>query len=69
MLRVYAPMYRLLSLNVFSLSQNYPNPFNSVTKIKFSIPGISDVRLKVFDVLGKQVELLANGEVYPDFMK
>lgn len=49
----------------YSLSQNYPNPFNSVTKIKFSIPRISDVRLEVYDVLGKQVELLTNSEYEP----
>jgi hypothetical protein len=51
----------------YSLSQNYPNPFNSVTNIKFTIPRISDVRLEVFDVLGKQVELLVNSEYNPGY--
>ena len=51
----------------YSLSQNYPNPFNSVTHIQFTIPRISDVRLEVFDVLGKQVELLVNSEYNPGY--
>ena len=45
----------------FSLSQNYPNPFNPVTNINFSIPVNSDVRLAVYDMLGREVSLLANG--------
>jgi hypothetical protein len=51
----------------YSLSQNYPNPFNSVTKIKFSIPRNSDVRLEIYDMLGRQVELLVNREYNPGF--
>ena len=51
----------------YSLSQNYPNPFNLVTRIKFSVPRISDLKLEVFDVLGKSVAVLANGEYNPGF--
>jgi hypothetical protein len=46
----------------FSLSQNYPNPFNPTTNISFSIPTSGDVRLAVFDAMGRQVALLANGK-------
>jgi hypothetical protein len=46
----------------FSLSQNYPNPFNPSTKIKYSIPQSSNVVIKVFDILGNEIELLANEE-------
>ena len=44
----------------YELSQNYPNPFNPVTKINFSIQKNGFVTLKVFDVLGREVENLVN---------
>jgi hypothetical protein len=44
----------------YSLSQNYPNPFNPATNIKYSIKQQSQVSLKVYDVLGKEVESLVN---------
>jgi hypothetical protein len=44
----------------YKLYQNYPNPFNPVTKIKYSIPKGSQVIIKVYDVLGKEVSTLVN---------
>ena len=44
----------------FSLHQNYPNPFNPTTNIKFDIPVNSDVRLSVYNTLGKEVAVLIN---------
>lgn len=44
----------------FILEQNYPNPFNPVTSIKFSVPNEADVKLTVYDLLGKEVILLVN---------
>lgn len=44
----------------FQLSQNYPNPFNPVTEIKYSIGKASNVSIKVYDVMGREVAELIN---------
>ncbi|MCX6149091.1 MAG: SBBP repeat-containing protein [Ignavibacteriales bacterium] len=46
---------------VFSLSQNYPNPFNPSTVIKYGLPGISNVQIKIYNLVGQEVESLVNG--------
>jgi len=51
----------------FSLSQNYPNPFNPSTKISFAIPTQELVTIKIYDVLGRQVETLANETKSPGY--
>lgn len=47
----------------YELYQNFPNPFNPVTQINFTIPEKLFVSLKVYDVLGKEVKTLINGEL------
>ena len=46
----------------FLLSQNFPNPFNPSTKIRYSVPQSSTVVIKVFDILGNEIETLVNEE-------
>ena len=46
----------------YSLSNNFPNPFNPSTKIRYSILEKSKVSIKVFDILGKEIETLVNEE-------
>jgi hypothetical protein len=47
----------------YELSQNYPNPFNPVTNIEFSIPEKTNVSLKIYDVSGREVKTMVNGEM------
>jgi hypothetical protein len=46
----------------FRLMQNYPNPFNPTTTIEFQLAIESNVSLKIFDLLGREVASLINNE-------
>ena len=49
----------------FSLDQNYPNPFNSSTTIKFSIATTANVKLKIYDMLGREAVTLIDRQYKP----
>ena len=47
----------------YNLKQNYPNPFNPLTKIKFTIPEATFIKITVFDILGKEINTLFEEEI------
>jgi hypothetical protein len=51
--------------NEILISQNYPNPFNPTTNISYTLPITSNVVIKVFDILGREVTTLVNKEQLP----
>ena len=44
----------------YSLGQNYPNPFNSRTVVSFSLPVDSKISIKVYDLMGREIQTLVN---------
>lgn len=58
---LYRASYSVSDIEIqydFSLSQNYPNPFNSFTNINYSISNPSFVQIKIYDVLGRELETI-----------
>jgi hypothetical protein len=66
---VYVPVDEKENLlpSEYSLMQNYPNPFNPVTNIKYSIVKASNVKIKIYDILGNEVRTLVNDFHQPGF--
>ncbi len=49
------------AINNFELKQNYPNPFNPSTTISWQMPSSGLVTIKLFNILGKEVQTIVNG--------
>jgi len=49
----------------FRLGQNYPNPFNPTTAISYQLAAVSEVKLTVYDMLGREVAVLVNEKKGP----
>ena len=49
----------------FALHQNYPNPFNPTTQIRFSVGTYGNASLRVFDMLGREIATIVNGQMQP----
>lgn len=47
-------------LTEYQLYQNYPNPFNPETRIRFALPNTSEIKIKVYDILGKEIQEIIN---------
>ncbi|MEO8398429.1 MAG: FlgD immunoglobulin-like domain containing protein, partial [Ignavibacteriaceae bacterium] len=52
----------IISLPSFQLYQNFPNPFNPATTIKFSIQKKQFIKLRIFDLLGREIKTLIDEE-------
>jgi hypothetical protein len=48
----------------YVLHENFPNPFNPETQIRFSLGGQENVKLVIYDIMGRQVRTLANGDSF-----
>jgi hypothetical protein len=51
----------------FEIQQNYPNPFNGLTIIRFQIPEITPVTIKIFNVMGQEIAKLIDDELDPGY--
>ena len=53
----------------FALFQNYPNPFNATTTLHYDIPEPADVKIVIYDILGRRVKELVNQTQYYGYKK
>jgi parallel beta-helix repeat protein len=53
----------------FGLDQNYPNPFNPTTTIAYELPALSQVTIRIYDVLGHELRTIVNGEQKPGYYR
>ena len=46
--------------NEYTIHQNYPNPFNPSTTLRYALPEQSDVKITIYDMIGRKVKTLVN---------
>ncbi|MEI7485012.1 MAG: T9SS type A sorting domain-containing protein, partial [Ignavibacteriota bacterium] len=51
--------------SAYSLSQNYPNPFNPRTVIRFQLSVVGLTALKIYDIMGREIQTLVNEKLQP----
>jgi len=49
----------------YKLFQNYPNPFNPATILRFQVPANGNVKIIIYDILGREITTLVNDELKP----
>jgi hypothetical protein len=47
---------------VYALHQNYPNPFNPTTRLRYDLPKDTDVRITIYDIMGREIRALVNSQ-------
>jgi hypothetical protein len=50
-----------ITIDEYFIEQNYPNPFNPATIIKYNLPEDSEVSIKIYDALGKEIDSITTG--------
>jgi hypothetical protein len=50
----------IVTPEVFALHQNYPNPFNPTTTLRYDLPEDSQVKIMIYDLMGREVKSLVN---------
>lgn len=51
----------------YVLEQNYPNPYNPLTKIGYQIPEEVEVKIRIYDILGREIEVIEEGNKKPGY--